>query len=113
MSPHDPLDFICGTDWEMTACLLDSGRDPLNLAGASLQWKLDSLDGTANYLNASLGSGITVTDAGTSTILVDVSAADTASLLPGEYRDWLFVTLASGAKLPMWTGIIRVGAAPA
>ena len=111
---HDPLDLVCGDDWEFAGRLEDAFRRPINLIGVlSISWRLDSLDGSQNFLAISLGSGITVTNLVCAEILVDVPSAETTALAPGIYRDYLRVTLADGSVLTEWTGIIRVCAAPA
>lgn len=113
MEQHEPLEFLCGTDWQLGGPLQDANNAPLNLSGASITWKLDSLDGGTNFITCDLNSGIVVVDATTSTIVVTAPNARTLALSPGAYRDYLIVTLPGGQKLPMWTGIIRAGAAPA
>lgn len=112
MKTHDPIDFLCNTDWQMTGPLLDANGLPLSLTGATINWRLDSLDGATNYITLSVGSGITIVDQASSTILVDASAAQTNAIVPGVYRDYCFVTIGSSI-LPMWTGIIRAGSKPA
>lgn len=116
MTVHDPIDFICGDSWEETGPLQDVNGLPLSLAGATVVWKLDFTDPvtliTTNALSLALGSGITVLDAPSATILVKVSAAQSAPLKPGLYVDWLQVTLSDGTVLTEWTGSIRAAAGP-
>ena len=112
---HDPENFICGDNWQIVGPLLDGTGAPLNLTGATIQWKLDTADGLANVLtldNAGNG-GVVVVEPSTATILVNVTAARSRDIAPGTYRDWLRVTLANGAVFTEWTGIIRADLNPA
>jgi hypothetical protein len=110
---HDPINFVCGDDWQLTGPLNDALGNPLNLVGAAISWKLDSIDGLTNFLTLGIGNGITVISEPLATIIVDASAAQTAALSAGSYRDWLRVTLASGAVMTEWSGVIIAGANPA
>lgn len=112
MNVHEPLDFICGMDWQLGGPQLNADGTPLGLSGATIQWKLDSVDGGTNFVTLTDGNGISV-DLAASSVSIDVPAAETAALSPGTYRDYLIVTLQTGPKIPMWTGIIRAGAQPA
>lgn len=112
MQIHDPYDFICGTSWQEQGPLLDAFNNPIPLTGATIQWRLDSIDGATNFITLNLGAGITITDSPSSTILVDANKTQT-NLPPGLYRDILVLTLANGDPLPMWGGIIRASANPA
>jgi hypothetical protein len=109
---HDPLDFICGDSWPLAGPLEDADCNPLVLVGASISWRLDSIDGLTNYLALSVGSGIQIVSNTTAMILVTVSAAQTANLAPGNYKDSLRVTLADGSVFTEWTGYIRAAANP-
>jgi hypothetical protein len=110
---HDPIDQVASRDWEFTGLLLDYDCNPLPLTDAQIAWRLDTLDGVTNLLVVSLANGVSVTNFATGEILVDVPAAQTATVPAGSYRDWLTVTLATGQVLDEWSGIIRVTAAPA
>lgn len=110
---HSPIDVVASRNWELGGPLLDSDCNPLPLTGAALVWKLDSLDGAANVITLTLGSGISILNLAAATILVNVPAAQTRSISAGVYRDWLTVTLADGSVLDCWSGIVRVSAAPA
>ena len=109
---HDPQFFVCGDTWEMTGPLQDANGVPFNLAGASISWKLDSIDGATNFLSLAVGSGIQVLDLTSATVLVTVSATQSESLTPGTYRDSLRVTLADGAKFTEWVGAITATVDP-
>jgi hypothetical protein len=109
---HDPFDFVCGMTWEMSGPLEDADGNPLNLTGAQIAWRLESLDGLARILELTLGAGITVASVPLATILVQASTVQTAAVPPGTYKDWLIVTLLDGRRLPEWTGVIRAAAAP-
>lgn len=110
---HDPEDRICGDTWEFVGLLEDADGVPLVLTGASISWRLDSVDGTTNFLHLTLGSGIAVVDAPTAEILVTASAGQTGGLAPGNYKDSLRVTLADGTVFTEWQGFIRAAASPA
>lgn len=110
---HDPEDVVASRSWEFGGPLLDFNGDPLPLTNAAIVWKLDSLDGGTNLLTLTLGAGITIVDLPSATILVDAAAAQTTSVPPGVYRDWLTATLSDGSVLDCWSGVIRVSAAPA
>lgn len=113
MDQHEPLDFLCNTDWQLGGPLTDGLGNVLSLAGATLTWKLDSLDGGTNFITLTGSPAIAITDNATSTVLVDVPTAETGPLPPGTYRDYLYVTTSGGAFLPLWSGLIRAKAAPA
>lgn len=111
---HDPETFVCGDNWQLTGPLQDASGNPLNLTGATIQWKLDSLDGTQNILtldNAETG-GITVITPSAATVLVNVLKTQSAAVAAGTYKDWLRVTLSDGTVFTEWTGIIRATANP-
>jgi hypothetical protein len=110
---HDPFDLVAGRDWEFSGPLTDADCNPLPLTGAQIVWRLDSLDGTQNFLKISLNAGITITNMACSEIQVAAAAAITAAVPAGPYRDWLTVTLQSGQILDLWSGIIRVAPQPA
>src|ERR1035437_3861317 len=94
---HDPFDVLCGDDWLIPWTVNDDDDAPLDLDGASISWRLDSIDNSFNALSLSLGSGITITDAVGAAIQVDVLAAQSITVKPGMYLDWLQVTLADGS----------------
>jgi hypothetical protein len=110
---HDPIDFVCGDNWEISGSLQDASGNPLSLTGATIQWKLDSIDGATNFLTLAIGSGISITDLPSATIFVNATSAQTAALASGNYRDWLSVKLADGSVLTEWTGVIRAAPLPA
>jgi hypothetical protein len=112
---HHPLNEICGASWRYSGPLQDAHGAALNLAGATLQWRLDSADGATNIAacdNGGIG-GIEVLDNACAVILVTVLPSVTADIAPGNYVDWMIATLADGSVLYMWTGVIRAVAKPA
>jgi hypothetical protein len=112
---HDPEEFVCGDNWQLTGPLLDAAGTALNLTGATITWKLDSLDGLTNVLtldNASNG-GVSIVDPVSATILVNVAPARSTDVAPGTYKDWMRVRLADGTELTEWTGVIRAARKPA
>lgn len=98
MSTIHPLEVVrSGDTWEFTGPLNENdGVTPLPLTGASITWKVDSLDGKTNFITCTLGSGITVTNLATATVQYQASATQTAPLKPGTYYDTLSVTLSAG-----------------
>ena len=109
---HDPYDFFCGDGWYISGYLFDDAGSPLDLTGAAVTWKLDDLSTPpANKITLGIGSGITVLDTVNGIILVEPSAAQTAALTPGMYRDSLRVTPSTSDPYTEWTGIIRAAAA--
>jgi hypothetical protein len=108
---HDPIDEFCGASWEYSGPLQDADEQPLPLTGASITWSLVNLYGS-NVLTLSLSAGITVIDLANATILVNVTAAQTAAIAPGSYKDVLVATLADGTVLAEWTGVIRASPLP-
>jgi len=112
MTVHDPISLLCGDTWEFLGPMNDSSGNPLNLAGASITWKLDKPDNSQNMLTLSLGSGIAITDLPSATILVTVTPTQTLAIAPSSYLDAIIVTLATGEVFTEWSGVIRAGAAP-
>ncbi len=121
---HDPLTLICGDSWEFDGSLCDTLGAPLNLNGAAITWKLDSLDGTVNYITLSIGNGIAIQNLAKADIFVRAIPAQTAAVPPGVYdefgqlqggvyRDWLRVTLGDGSVLTEWSGLIKAVPPPA
>jgi hypothetical protein len=114
---HDPIDFVCGDTWKITLPDVASDGAPLDLNGATVAWRLDSIDGSKNFLsleNDTNGGIQTFLDTnGHGDILVTVPKAETLTLAPGSYVDWLRVTLTDGTTLTVWTGAIRAAANPA
>jgi hypothetical protein len=112
---HDPVEFICGDNWQITGPLQDAYGNPLNLTGATIVWKLDTVDSLANLITLDNGAngGVSVVTLTTATILVNVPAQKTGALQAGMYRDYLRVVLSDGTPLTEWTGIIKADARPA
>lgn len=112
---HAPFTLRCGDNWEFTGPLNDNNGNPLPLSGASITWKLDSLDGTKNFITLTLGSGITITTLATATVSYGPSAAQTAVLQPGTYYDYVVVTLSGangGGTFTVIEGIINGSPVP-
>jgi hypothetical protein len=74
---------------------------------------LDTVDGSINLLTLSLGSGITILNAATATILVVVTPTQSAAIPVGTYQDSLRVRPATGEVFTEWSGIIRAARSPA
>lgn len=104
---HNLMVFRCGDNWSFTGPLDDANGNPLNLNGANITWKLDSLDGKTNYITLTLGSGITVTNMTTATVLYGPNSTQTSSIIPGTYYDSLHVVLADGETYTVVEGLIN------
>lgn len=112
MTVHDPIDFVCGDSWDLTGPLNDAAGLPMPMVGASVLWILERPDGT-NVLTCSLTAGISILNVALATILIRVTPQQSAIIPPGNYRDWLRITLADGRVFTEWTGTIRAAPNPA
>jgi hypothetical protein len=104
---HDTQTFYCGETWEILGTLTDTNDAPIDLTGASVEWKLDDPSGTTNIKTSTMGAGISLSgQPAAGQILIIVSATDTDNFAPGEYRDQLTLTLADGTVSVQWVGTI-------
>lgn len=115
MSTIHPLFVVrAGDTWEFTGPLDDNSGNALPMTGASVTWKLDSLDGTKNYLTLSLGLGISL--ANNNIVTYEPTSTQTAAIAPGTYYDTLSVTLSAangGGTFTCIEGLINVLPEPA
>jgi len=112
---HDPIYFVAGDTWKIAGQLLDANGVPFDIATAtSIEWLLNSVDGTFNHLRCDLTSdgGITIVNAAEGRILVMVDEVDTAAIPPGIYKDWCRI-VSAGDTFTEWNGFIRVAPNPA
>jgi len=110
---HPPQTLRCGDTWEFSGPLTDNSGNPLTLAGATLTWKIDSLDQSENFLTVVSGFGITVTNFTTATIQYLATATQTAAIPPGTYYDTMHVLLADGVTgFTVIEGIINASPIP-
>lgn len=97
-----------GDLWPIGGTLTNGDGTPFDARPpATLEWKLEDLAGNL-VVDLSLGAGIVATDAVNGLIAIPVSAAQTAPILPGQYRHQLRATDAAGNPFVMWTGAIDV-----
>lgn len=104
---HNLMVFRCGDNWSFSGPLNDANGNPLSLTNATITWKLESLDGKTTYITLSLGSGITITNAATATVLYGPNSTQTAALTPGTYYDSLHVVLSDGETYTVVEGLVN------
>src|SRR5690348_14435128 len=104
---HSIFAMRCGDTWQFSGPLNDADGNPLSLVGATLTWKLDSIDGKTNYITLTLNNGIEITNSSTATVQYGPSVAQTSPLIPGTYYDTLQVTLQDGETYTMVEGYIN------
>jgi hypothetical protein len=103
---HELVAFYAGDTWEICGTLNLNGS-PVNLSGASVEWKL--ADGSGNaILDLTIGSGIAVTDVAGGGVLITVTPSQSAAIKPCRYRDQLRLTTVDGTVATEWTGFIEV-----
>jgi hypothetical protein len=107
ITTHESIEVVCGDTWEINGLITDEDGVPMSLSGVGINWKLDTMDGDANLLDLSVGSGITLVDPNNGVILITVSKTASAALVPGIYYDWLRITLVDGTAYTEWTGVIQ------
>jgi hypothetical protein len=109
---HAAQSFFLGDDWQIIGRLTDENGVALDPTGASsATWKLDDETGTSSLFNLTLGAGVTIgaDPTGISAVpvaLITLPAAQTATLMPGTYRDQLRLVLA-GVTSTFWQGQIQ------
>lgn len=97
----------CGDQWLFAGPVNDAAGNALNLTGASISWKLDSVDGKTNYLTLTVGSGVTITTNNPGAVAYGPTKVQTAALTAGTYYDYLIVTLADGTTYTVIEGLIN------
>ena len=101
---HDPLRYRCGDDWFLEVSCANADGTPMDLTGAAIEWRLVTDD--SNVVAAlTLGNGSSVEPgAPPSTLMIRVTAAQSALIAPGCYRDRTRVTTADGVVSTLSTG---------
>lgn len=122
---HPLWSFCVGDTFPIAGVCNDAAGNILDLSGALLvEWKLepapprdcdDDDDDEASTpvaptvaLDLTVGSGIAITNAPLGEVEITVTAAQSAMLLPGRYRDQLRVITADGTTTTQWVGFIDV-----
>jgi hypothetical protein len=104
---HDALQFFRGDTWEIEFQCNDSAGVPLDLTGASIEWKLDTM-GRVNVQTRTTADRITIADPARAGICVlSLRKDDTTTILAGYYQDQLRVTTAAGLVSVQSTGRIE------
>lgn len=104
---HVPFEFYAGDSWEFDVTCHGPNDAVLNLADATVEWKLDDVNG-ANVLTKTIGSGVTVAVPATGVCVVKVPASETAGLAAGFYFDQVRVVLPDSSVSTQAVGRIEV-----
>jgi hypothetical protein len=87
MTPHPPIEFVAGDDWEIVATLLDENGFPYNLTQSPVvKWRLVASSGLAVIGDEAI---ITFPDALHGVCSVVIQAHVTSSVVGGHYTDAL------------------------
>lgn len=111
--------FLVGDTFPIEGCCTDADGRELDLSGAqAVEWKLETQPRTREewetlttptvVLDLTLGNGIAIINAPLGQIVITITAAQSAVLAPGRYRDQLRVVTASGVVSYQWVGFIEV-----
>lgn len=97
--------------WVLECTFTDEDGAAIDLTGAAaIRWALaDQLDGFA-MLEATLGDGITVTDADAGQATINIAVADHADIPPGSYIHDCQITLSNGEVIGQFRGTFTVAA---
>ena len=109
---HTQQNFHCGDDWDFAGPIQSPGGTVINLTGATITWKLVSLDYSTTYLILGIGTGVTITDPTNGLVAYGPTGTQTAPLTPGTYYDLLRVILQDGTDFTAVEGIINVAPKP-
>lgn len=101
---HKPLEFVAGDTWQIKGFLTASNGAPLDLAGVTIEWRLDDIGRETNRITVA-GA---VINAATGLCLITVPAEQTEALEAGEYTDQLRVTDGAGGISTQWDGRVLV-----
>jgi hypothetical protein len=111
---HSLLVLRCGDAWEFSGPLNDTSGNPLNLTGATLTWKLDSIDFSTNIVTLVSGLGIEVTNLAQALVAYGPTKEQTAAITPGTYYDTLSISFPDGqTNFTLVEGIINASPIPA
>ena len=105
--------FIAGDTRTIRATVEQSPGVPFNLTGASIKWQMFAMSGGtftgSPIISKSVGSGITITDAGAGIFHISLLSADTTGLA-GTYYHESEVTLPGSIVHTVFTGTITITA---
>jgi hypothetical protein len=106
-SHHAPIEVRSGDSWAIPGTLIDIGGGPLDLTDAVLEWTLLGPDGLVALPPGS--ATITVLgDPEDGQLVISLEPGVTAPLESGTYSDALRITVAGGARITMWVGVVAV-----
>lgn len=112
---HPLWSFRRGDTFPIAGCCADAVGAPLDLTGATIEWKLQSVPADSDLapavvldLTNGVAGGIAVTNEMLGELAITITAAQSAALIPGRYRDQLRVTLAGGTVSTQWVGFIDI-----
>lgn len=108
---HDSEDVYRGDTWEIQGTLLGADNQPLNLAGAVIEWALLSEDHAKVAEGSTTAGQIVITNPAGGQCMITIPSATTDDVTPGRYLDQLRVTLA-GIITTVWSGPIVVKDSP-
>jgi len=104
---HDPLRFYVGDQWVMVFPCANPDGTPLDLTGASAQWRLDDFDGNT-LLTKTTSDALTILTPPTGGLVgLTLDDTDTEVIVPGYYQDQLRVTTSDGATTTQSSGRIE------
>lgn len=104
---HPPLQFYAGDTWEIVWSCLDVNGQPLDLTGASIVWKLDTLQGQ-NILTQDLTSSISILQPSTGgQCMLTLPSVVSGQIPPAYYQDQLRVTTATGVVTTQASGRVQ------
>ncbi len=89
MAAHEPWYRFVGDTWRIEFICGDENGVPIDISAGTLTWLLNDDTGNINFKYLSLGDGITLTDGPNGAGLIVLSAAETAILDAGTYKDEL------------------------
>jgi hypothetical protein len=112
--PHALQQFVIGDDWVIEAVLEDELGNPFDpTTSSSITWKLDDETGNTNLYTLTLAPSsngvITIGAVPNSTVpgvIIQLVAAQTATLSPQTYRDQLRLVI-GGFTSTFWQGPIQ------
>lgn len=105
------VEIYAGNDVKLDISLTDSVNDPVDLTGAIVRWALASAydPGLALVTKSSLVSGqVTITDAASGLVQVNLTSMDTASLGGQPYVHEAEIIDTINAKMTVLTGTMTI-----
>ena len=105
--PRTNLAIRAGDEKTWTVTIKDDAGSTVNIAGATLSWKIaEGKDATADITKTN-GSGIAITDGPNGVLTLTLDEADTASLV-GDYYHEIQAVDGSGVTQTMLRGTLRI-----